>query len=545
MPKTKVLEPVFGGDSPLTPLPNEAQPIDLESVNERLRRSARIAAKNQMSSAEFSNEGGRVLLSVLEFDTDVEIVIDLNDSKQALASITSQIIQAERSYNHRVFASLTEPIDDPEAKDPLTIREAQASIYWAEWLGAIYEELESLRQKGVYEEIDSLPPGRKAIGSKWVLHIKRNKDGLISRFKARLVAKGFTQVPGQDFTHTFAPVARWDSIRTILTLAATLDYELRHIDVKTAFLNGPLEEELYMRKPDMLGTGYWRLMKGLYGLKQAGRQWYVELNATLEKLSFKRTESDWSVHVRDLGDRKSFSATSVDDMLIASSSKKESDEITEGLKKAYEISDLGDVDWLLGCRITRWRSRRCLKVDQEAYTLAILREFDFEQGKSKTTPFPPKTYLTMDLCPKTEAERAAMQAYPFAALVGKLMYLATCTRPDIAYVVRELARFMGNPGMEHWKCAKHVLRYLRGTTSYGILLGNKDSPYPLFKGMSDSDWAQGEQRKSISTGDKKAAFGFWPRTPSATIILRNSNVQEYYRNKFRNISRQYLDNIGY
>jgi Reverse transcriptase (RNA-dependent DNA polymerase) len=134
----------------------------------------------------------------------------------------------------------------------------------------MYEELESLKAKGVYEEVDKLPPGRKAIDCKWVLHIKRNKEGQISRFKARLVAKGFTQAPGQDFTFTFTPVARWDSIQVVLTIAAMMDWSLHHIDIKTAFLNGPLDEELYMRKPDGLGTGFWHLLKGLYGLCQAG-----------------------------------------------------------------------------------------------------------------------------------------------------------------------------------------------------------------------------------------------------------------------------------
>lgn len=474
--------------------------MDLEAVNRTLRRSNRIAKKPVVSHAEFSVEGASILLNVLELDKEVGIDLSTDNYEEKLAKILSILVRSECEYDARVFGSLTEPIDDVDAKDPKTIREAQASIYWAEWLAALYEELEALRAKGVYEDVEELPPGRKAIGSKWVLHIKRNKDGMISRFKARLVAKGFSQIPGQDFTYTFAPVARWDSIRTLLTLAATFDYELRHIDVKTAFLNGPLEEELYMRKPEILGSGYWRLLRGLYGLKQAGRQWYHELNATLEKLGFRRTESDWSVHTRSdtTTNGKSFSATSVDDMLLASSSKDESDFVTNGLKAVYEITDYGDVDWLLGCKITRWRDRRCIKVDQEVYTLSILREYNFDKGGSAPTPMPPKVHLTTDMCPTNDKEREEMSQHPYAAVVGKLMYLATCTRPDIAYAVRELARFMGNPGRQHWVSAKHVLRYLRGTSSYGIYLGNKDSPYPLFKGLSDSDWAQGEERKSIT-----------------------------------------------
>ena len=126
----------------------------------------------------------------------------------------------------------------------------------------MYEELEALKIKKVYIEVSSLPPGRKAIDTKWVLHIKRNEDGKIFRFKARLVAKGFSQIPGQDFNYTFAPVARWDSTRLILAIAALNDLYLRHIDIKTAFLNGPLSEEIYVKKPAIVGEGFWKLKKG-------------------------------------------------------------------------------------------------------------------------------------------------------------------------------------------------------------------------------------------------------------------------------------------
>lgn len=269
----------------------------------RPKRTITLPARYVTDNAEYSDEGGlklqsddsytrhvqAALTSVLQLDSELEIDLVEHD----LPSVTALLANADSNINlHQL------PIDDPSAEDPQTIKEAQHSIYWAQWLAAIYEELEALKAKGVYEEVDSLPPDRRPVGSKWVLHIKRNSDSHISRFKARLVAKGFTQIPGQDFTYTFAPVARWDSIRTILVIAAFQNLELRHIDIKTAFLNGPLDEEIYMRKPEILGPGFWRLLKGLYGLKQAGRSWYLEFNEKYESLGFKRCQSDWSVHVR-------------------------------------------------------------------------------------------------------------------------------------------------------------------------------------------------------------------------------------------------------
>jgi hypothetical protein len=211
------------------------------------------------------------------------------------------------------------------------------------------------------------------------LHIKRDKDGTISRFKARLVAKGYTQIPGQDFTFTFAPVAHWDSIRTLLSIATTNDYEIRQLDVKTAYLNGPLDEEIYLKPPDGFcnPSTFWRLRKGLYGLRQAGRQWYYTLHDAYTALGFKRSESDWCTYTRSTPSGFSMSATpgtppsgfsmsatSVDDIILVSDTKTESDNAAREINEKYTTTDCGDAEWLLGCRITRCRSKRLLMIDQ-------------------------------------------------------------------------------------------------------------------------------------------------------------------------------------
>jgi Reverse transcriptase (RNA-dependent DNA polymerase). len=412
-----------------------------------------------------------------------------------------------------------------EPIEPRNIHEAMKSRHWPEWLTAIHEELGSLEAMNVYEEVENLPPGKKAVGSKWVLHLKRDEFGSVTRFKARLVAQGFTQIPGQDFTHTFAPVARWESIRFVICVAAILDWELRHIDIKTAYLNGKLNEEIYLKRPEILGPGYWRLLRALYGLRQSGREWYLDIHNQYLKMGMTRCEADWSVHHRTRSTGRSMTTTSVDDITLASSSVVEADGFTAEIKAKYTITDNGDVSWLLGCKITRWRTRRAIKIDQERYTIAILEQFGMANCNSVTVPMAGQ--LTSDMSPKTEAEERETAKLPYKELVGKVMYLATCTRPDIAFTVRELARFMSNYGEKHWAAAKHLLRYLQGTRSIGIIYGNIDKAYPIFRMYTDSDWAQGESRKSVCGYIAEMGGGpiAWSSKQQAVIALSTTEAE--------------------
>ena len=391
----------------------------------------------------------------------------------------------------------------------------------------MHEELEALKAKEVYEEISELPPGRRAVQCKWVLRIKRDKDGQISRFKGRLVAKGFTQIFGQDFTFTFSPVARWESIRSILCIATLNDFELRHIDVKNAYLNAPLQEEIYMIAPDGCNSPYWRLRKGLYGLRQAGRQWYLLLHDAYSSLGFTRCQSDWSVYIRKTPSAVTISATSVDDLLIASSSKAESDLAASQIKQKFAITDGGDTEWLLGCRRRRWRDQRLLMIDQEQYTTQILTDFRMENCNSVKTPCP-AFRLTNEMCPKNKEEHKEAALLPYCAIVGKCMYLSNCTRPDISFAVRELAKFMSNYGPKHFEAAKHLLRYLQGTRGRGIIYGNSPNPYPIFKAFADSDWAMSENRKSISGFIVECGNGPLTWSSKQQIVVALSSCEAEY-----------------
>jgi hypothetical protein len=457
---------------------------------------------------------------LLQLDEE-ELFIPLPDGPASAPAIIAQIMQADLTLDNN--ANLT--VDDE--RDPPSVRHAQRSKYWNEWMAAMHEELEALKAKEVYEEVTTLPPGRKAIQCKWVLRIKRDKDGRISRFKGRLVAKGFTQIFGQDFTFTFAPVARWESIRAVLCIATINDFELRHIDVKNAYLNAPLEEEIYLVAPEGSGAKYWRLRKGLYGLRQAGRQWYLHLNDTYASLGFTRCQSDWSVYVRKSPSALTISATSVDDLLIASDSKTESDLVTSQIKEKFAITDSGDTQWLLGCRIRRWRDRKLLMIDQEQYTTQILCDFQMENCNSVKTPCP-SLRLTTSMCPTSDKEREEAAQLPYRAIVGKCMYLSNCTRPDISFAVRELAKFMSNYGSKHFEAAKHLLRYLQGTRGRGIIYGNSPNPYPIFKAFADSDWAMSEGRKSVSGYIVECANGPLTWSSKQQVVVALSSCEAEY-----------------
>jgi hypothetical protein len=457
---------------------------------------------------------------LLQLDEE-ELFIPLPDGPASAPAIIAQIMQADLTLDNN--ANLT--VDDE--RDPPSVRHAQRSKYWNEWMAAMHEELEALKAKEVYEEVTTLPPGRKAIQCKWVLRIKRDKDGRISRFKGRLVAKGFTQIFGQDFTFTFAPVARWESIRAVLCIATINDFELRHIDVKNAYLNAPLEEEIYLVAPEGSGAKYWHLRKGLYGLRQAGRQWYLHLNDTYASLGFTRCQSDWSVYVRKSPSALTISATSVDDLLIASDSKTESDLVTSQIKEKFAITDSGDTQWLLGCRIRRWRDRKLLMIDQEQYTTQILCDFQMENCNSVKTPCP-SLRLTTSMSPTSDKEREEAAQLPYRAIVGKCMYLSNCTRPDISFAVRELAKFMSNYGSKHFEAAKHLLRYLQGTRGRGIIYGNSPNPYPIFKAFADSDWAMSEGRKSVSGYIVECANGPLTWSSKQQVVVALSSCEAEY-----------------
>ena len=384
------------------------------------------------------------------------------------------------------------------SSDPQTFEEAVSGPDAREWMAACAEELKTFVEKELFDEVEK-PRGRKVVGSKWVFRTKYGADGQIQKYKARLVAQGFTQVHGIDYTETFAPVAKFTSIRALLALAAKLDLEIHQMDVKSAFLNGDLEEEIYMSPPPGFppaSDGYvWKLKKSLYGLKQASREWYKKVRTEFESLGFTRSQADHSVFHKIVDGKLLIVAVYVDDMLILGKSTAHILALKGKLEETYEMTDLGEARWILNMEVLRDRGKHTLKLSQDKYIEEILERHGMADCRPVSTPMAQNQKLTK----LTEAE---IDPKDYQRALGSLMYAMLGTRPDIAYAVGVLSQHAATPGEEHWTALMRVYRYLRGTsdltlTYHGDEGESKSFPDPIC--YVDADWAADiNDRRSIS-----------------------------------------------
>jgi hypothetical protein len=346
-----------------------------------------------------------------------------------------------------------------EVHDPLSYREAMASVQAEDWQRACAYEIDALAKNGTWVLVD-LPPGRKTVKSKWVF--KHKADG---RFRARLVAKGFTQIQGIDYDETFSPVARFESLRLLLALAALEDWEIHQMDVKSAFLNGLLDEEIYMEQPEGFinqdqSDKVCLLKKALYGLKQASRAWNSQFHGVLIGLGFTRTHSDAGIyHRRDAGGNLII-ILYVDDITILGDSRDAVNQIKIKLSSRYEMTDLGEIDSYLGVRITRNRSIKRLEIDQSHYISEIIDRFGMTDANPARTPLPAgaETHLI-----KHDGDASPAEIKSYQKIIGSLLYVQIGTRPDISFAVSRLAQYASNPSPQHLRLAKYILSYLKGT----------------------------------------------------------------------------------
>ena len=399
-------------------------------------------------------------------------------------------------------------------KEPCSYREAvnPNNPDSPSWVAAINAELDSLREHGTWEYVPR-PKDKPIVSCKWVWHVKVKSDGSVEQFKAHLVARGFTQTRGVDYNKTFAPVTCLDTLRLLAAMAVQNNWEFRHLDVKTAYLHGDLEEEVYMAVPQGLEDvpeGYiLKLKKALYGLKQAGRQWYEHLRATMKVFGLTRAKSDPHTFVFN---RKIKGVTHtliipvyVDDIFLFGS-KTLADQFEEYIPKYYDITDPCDAQYLLGIRVTRKRSgqHKYIMLDQVRFaeqTISNIVQY-YGEVKERNTILPAE-----DLVPNPEPKEDSNPGLvrTFQSAVGQLMYLMMATQPDIAYAVGMLARHASNPSNQHISAIIHLAGYLMKTKQWSLtyrwqteMFENRINGHRFLRAYTDADWA-GEEHSGRST----------------------------------------------
>ncbi|RVW31691.1 Retrovirus-related Pol polyprotein from transposon TNT 1-94 [Vitis vinifera] len=402
---------------------------------------------------------------------------------------------------------------EPECYDE-TLQDENSS----KWELAMKDEMDSLLGNQTWE-LTELPVGKKALHNKWVYRIKNEHDGS-KRYKARLVVKGFQQKEGIDYTEIFSPVVTMSTIRLVLGMVATENLHLEQLDVKTTFLHGDLEEDLYMIQPEgFIVQGQenlvCKLRKSLYGLKQAPRQWYKKFDNFMHRIGFKRCEADHCCYVKSFDNSYIILLLYVDDMLIVGSDIEKINNLKKQLSKQFAMKDLGAAKQILGMRIIRDKANGTLKLSQSEYVKKVLSRFNMNEAKPVSTPLGSHFKLSKKQSPKTEEERDHMSKVPYASAIGSLMYAMVCTRPDIAHAVGVVSRFMSRPGKQHWEAVKWILRYLKGSLDTCLCFTGASLK---LQGYVDADFAGDIDSRKSTTG-----FVF---TLGGTAISWTSNLQK-------------------
>src|SRR5271168_196197 len=379
--------------------------------------------------SDFPRERGQLPKGIQEGNIPEEAVDELTMDDigviAAVAVVGSEIDELEPSYE-----------------------QARMRTDWPQWKAAIDVELQNLRAAGTWEVVER-PDDVNVVDSKWVFRLKKDAKGKVVKWKARLVARGFTQVYGVDYFETFAPVARLASVRSILAIAARNDWEIYMFDFHSAYLNGILDdgETIYMEQPphhEVADRARYvvKLRKSLYGLKQAGRKWYDTLCHSIADIGFQRSMADPAVFFAHVGNDTVILFIHVDDTTITGSSSLLINEFKKRITKRFDITNLGEISWLLGLAIVRDRTKRTLSISQKSYIESLLRRFNLEDAKNLTVPIDPNIRLSKDDCPVSVEDKQEMKGVPYQEAIGALNWVAVGTRPDIAFVVGQLAQFL-------------------------------------------------------------------------------------------------------
>jgi hypothetical protein len=402
----------------------------------------------------------------------------------------------------------------PSGEIPVDQQEALTGKDKARWREAMFgagSERESHQKAGTMRQIarSKVPRGRKLIKARWVFDLKKNSEGVVVKFKARLVAKGFLQVAGRDYGETFAPTPALASLRLVISLALPLGFKVHHMDVSTAFLipDLPEDQRVYLEPPPGLELDddkCYELMKCIYGLKQSANKWNEHVDAMLRRHGFDDVPGERCVYTHKsstTGKIDCILAVHVDDIIIASTEKKLI-RVKEIFNKSYTMKDLGELSWYLGIKVEWSENKKECFLSQSSMIKEILEEHHMGDCNRKYVPAR-KDFMRKptELISKEEQIWLDNRGYSdtkYRSLVGSLIYLTLATRPDIAFGVGQLARFVGKARRAQWNAAKQVLAYLAQTIDYR--LGFSVDGGADIVGFADADYAGNLDDRSSTSG---------------------------------------------
>lgn len=431
-----------------------------------------------------------------------------------------------------------------DESDPQTIEDCRRSPDWPQWKAAIKAELQSLLAREVFGAAQECPPDHTPIGCRWVFTRKRDQTGQVSRFKARLVAQGFTQRFGIDYSDTYSPVMTMTTLRWLLAFAARNDMSVKQADIETAYLYGVIDVELFMRVPQGLRvegekTRFKRpcvkVYKSLYGLKQAGRIWYLHFSQYLIKCGFATHECSPCLFIKRSGAEIAIIGIYVDDIVMVGTDAAVESAMT-ALKAEFKVKDLGQLSFCLGIQVRQISTG--ILLHQANYISKVLERFSMKDvSKAATTPMVVRSLKPESdvFGPRRGSELVLGPKYPYREAIGALLYLANCSRPDIAFAVSVLARYASEPTTRHWTGVKQLFRYLAKTKDYGLLYHRgKAVAYPSklvtddLCGFADAGYLSDSHKARSQSGYVFMSAGAaisW-RSTKQTIAATSTNQSE-------------------
>ncbi|GJW80991.1 putative ribonuclease H-like domain-containing protein [Tanacetum coccineum] len=439
-----------------------------------------------------------------------------SSAQQALVSyIHKQDRANHKDHQNCLFACFL------SQEEPKTISQALKDESWVE---AMQEELLQFKLQQVWILVD-LPFGKKAIGTKWVFRNKRDERSIVVKNKARLVAQGHRQEEGIDYDEVFAPVARIEAIRLFLAFASYKGFLVYQMDVKSAFLYGTIEEEVYVHQPPGFvdpahPNKVYKVVKALYGLHQAPRAWYETLSSFLLENGFRRGTIDKTLFIKKNKSDIMLVQVYVDDIIFGSTKKSMCTEFEEVMHKRFQMSSMGELTFFLGLQVKQQPDG--IFISQDKYVADILKKFDFCSIKTATTPIESNKPLVKD------EDGVEVDVHEYRSMIGSLMYL-TASRPDIMFAVCACARFQVTPKASHLHAVKRIFRYLKHQPKLGLWYP-RDSPFEL-EAFSDSDYAGASlDRKSTTGGCQflgRRLISWQCKCKKQTIVANSTTEAEY------------------